>query len=255
MVWWWMFVFVGTAEDVRDELLRAAYEHISALYQEVVLLRGKLDDCMSTGAQLGELADDRRLDITSHFDPNWNVVLGDCKIEGDCLYSANFQNTDGTTHYCGVTIEPNWTGFLDVLDFNDGGTDEAYFYVDELYDMSTAGEINGLVPVNTFLWLGWPTENTSWTICRSDKPSVTDHLENSSYTLNVTWWSTVSGPCRLDVEGCVATLVTRPMLPNQTHEFASGHHLHLSWVFGNSYKTLPSLTKGNIWILHGRKIL
>ena len=61
IVWLWVFVSTGMSEDVRDELLREAYERISALSQKVDFLLRELDDCMKNCFKSGKLAEDRRL--------------------------------------------------------------------------------------------------------------------------------------------------------------------------------------------------
>ena len=59
----------------------------------------------------------------------WNVVWGDCSIDGDCLHSPNFPQDYDAWYSCGIAIEPSWTGFLDVLEFPDELAAELVWYV------------------------------------------------------------------------------------------------------------------------------
>ena len=125
-----------------------AYERISALSQKVDFLLGELDDCMKNCFKSGELAEDRRLHSTWSSDAKWNVVWGDCRIDDGCLHSPNFPQDYEAWYSCGIVIEPNWTGFLDVSDFPDELASGLAWYVniDDSYYMQTGSAIDGLVP-------------------------------------------------------------------------------------------------------------
>ena len=69
---------------------------------------------------------------------------------------------------------------------------------------------------NYIHWEGFLSENARWTFCRANESELLDLTTQvmTVETFNLTRvempWTVVSGPCRLDVEGCMDTFVMRP---------------------------------------------
>ena len=90
-----------------------------ALRQEVARLCELLDRCNSRVCT-DDISDggQRRLPSVSRSDSNWNVVIGECIMTDDCLFSPNDTEFTDSRRFCAVLIEPRWAGYLARVSFD-----------------------------------------------------------------------------------------------------------------------------------------
>ena len=193
--------------DLREE--NAAY---TLLQRELTDLRGEVDrrlqDCVCDCPCVTEPPS------SSAF---WRVTSGDRVIDSGCLSSGNYPLNyfDGAT--CSVEILSNWTGYIDVVDF------ELETFWDYLY-------VNGEEFTGSVDWLVWelqgrelePNSNITFSadyatnekgfkLCRSldqvtgAKSTVPATQQNPSNVSFNQFWGVTEGECYMDTSGCICS--------------------------------------------------
>ena len=147
--------------------------------------------------------------------PYWKVTSGDCVADLDCLTSPRYPQNYPDDVTCSVEILGNWSGYLDVQDF------ELEFFFDSLWvnEQSFTGSVLGvarglqgleLAPNDTITFTtDYTTNALGFKLCRSleqvtlavtQVPTTQVNPANSSFN---EFWGVTEGGCYLDTSGCI----------------------------------------------------
>ena len=209
--------------------LQVAHQQIKALRSEVSELRVAFRTCLEMNTNLS-VEKERSLQDgccacpsstsinTTLWDSNWNVEVGDCMVKDDCVVSPHYPEQYGAGERCVITIEPNWTGVLDLQEFDvqkhvDYLTVNGASYSDPY--LFTKMRLQGRRPVGIIEWASTSNPAASlttrrWRLCRTAQNLSTKPKDQ-------VLWSVAEGLCEVDVDGCLNS-------PNFPDTYNSSRH-------------------------------
>ena len=115
------FLFRGCVAHVsQDDTCGILRQEVAALREESEKLRAQVARHLDAVVECCACNVSSKAPVTMQTvpqNPYWEVTSGDYQKQGDCVTSSNYPDNYDDDQQCTITILSNWTGYLDVVNF------------------------------------------------------------------------------------------------------------------------------------------